>query len=166
MKKIYPYIFPAIALILVIFLTWRWYRLRTQRGGEITPLAEGVEIENLSQEEMDKILKGTNDFNTANLAGNNDYTGQVRYEIKDGRVIFTVNAYLPVLEEGAYQVWVKSANSEKISKAFILEYEKAGYIGSASVAAENLPLEIIISKEMQIYDEVMEEQMLKGVINK
>lgn len=163
MKKYYPYIFPVIALLFVVFLAFRWYRTSTQSNGEISPFGEGVEIENLSQEEAQRVLKGVGDFKSVELTGDNDFLGQVRYEIQDEKIRFSVSADLPILEKGEYQVWLKEVNGEAKRKVFVLDYGKAGFIGSAAISAKILPFEIIVSQEM-LNDEKLEEILLRGVI--
>lgn len=163
MKKYYPYIMPLLALLFVGFLAFRWYNLRTDRG-EIG-MGEGVEIENLSESEVDKMLKGVDDLKTLNLDGDAQYAGQVRYEIADGKVFFSVMADVPMIEDGEYQVWVRKIDSESASKAFAMVYGKAGYIGSAGLSDADLPIEIIITKQ-SIGDSEMGEVFLKGILNK
>ena len=51
MKKYTPYIFPLVVLSVVFLLVFRWYSMRTDRL-ETDLFAEGVEIENLSEDEM------------------------------------------------------------------------------------------------------------------
>ncbi|MBD3279402.1 MAG: hypothetical protein GF390_01680 [Candidatus Pacebacteria bacterium] len=166
MKKFYPFIFPSIALLIVLFLAWRWYNLRTQRDSEISRLGEGVEIENLTETELDRVMKGAGDFKSVDLTAQEaTNAGFVRYELKDGKVTFSVTADLPILETGVYQVWVKAAAQQQPSKAFVLEYGKGGYVGSASVDASNLPLEITVSKELRP-DNTIEEVVLTGIIPK
>lgn len=165
MEKFAPYIFPTIALLIVVFLTFRWYNMRTQRDGEISQFAEGVEIENLSESELDGVLKGTDDMKTVKMINSGEGSGEIRYEIKNGRVLFTVNAQLPELTDGNYQVWLKSVEKDDYRKAFSLEYGKAGYYGSAALSEEVLPFEVVVTKEM-INDDQVEEVLLNGVINK
>jgi hypothetical protein len=166
MKKIYPYIFPGIALFLVLLLAFRWYNLRTKRDGQISQFGEGVEIENLSEQEVESVLKGAEDVKSVNMISEQGYTGDIRYEIKDGKIYFSVTANLPELTEGNYQVWLSSVEGDAYKKAFGLEEGKAGYVGSAALLEENLPFEIVISKEMNYLDEVIEETLLKGVLSK
>ncbi|NCN45379.1 MAG: hypothetical protein COU63_01495 [Candidatus Pacebacteria bacterium CG10_big_fil_rev_8_21_14_0_10_36_11] len=164
MKKFYPYIFPAAALLFVFFLLFRWYNLRTQREGMTSLLSDGVKIENLEPAEATGFLKGTKDFKTENLEGAGADLGEVRYEVKDGKVSFTVSAVLPKLSTGKYQVWLKETDSEGKRKAMVLEYSKGGYVGSASISSSTLPFEIIVSKEMND-DAQLEEILLKGMIS-
>jgi hypothetical protein len=111
MKKFLPFVFPVIALLIVAFLAFRWYNSRTVRGEAKTGgINEGVRIEDLTQEEMNRLnAQGTagKDLKTLKLEGK-DVTGQVRYELKDGQVQFTVNAALPDLEQGKYQIVIQS----------------------------------------------------------
>lgn len=165
MKKIYPYILPSIALLIVFFLTIRWYSQRTERDGEITEASDTLEIENLTEEEMNSVVKGTGDFATVKLTGEGEAAGEVRYEIKEDKVLFTLNADLPDPEalrqdKAFYQVWIKSG-AENAKKAFQLSYGKSGYFGSASLNKSNLPFTILLSKETQD-DATMEELLLSG----
>jgi hypothetical protein len=126
-------------------------------------LSDGVEIENLDPSEASNFLKGASDYRTVELDGEEGMLGEVRYEIKDERISFSVSAVLPQLSEGEYQVWLKEVDGEGMRKALTLEYLKGGYIGSAAISAETLPFEIVVSKEMTS-DAELEEVLLKGVI--
>jgi len=166
MKKLYPYIFPAIALLLVLFLAFRWYNLRTARDGEISPFGEGVEIENLSETELEEVLKGAGDYTTVDLIGNGEATGEVRYEVKEDKVLFSVTAALAEATDSAYQVWLQPVDGNGYKKAFVLDYGKVGYFGSASVSSEALPFNVVISKEFNTVDSEVEEVLLEGMISK
>jgi hypothetical protein len=100
MQKLLPYVFPAIVLLIVIGLGYRWYALRTARDGKVSPFAQTVSVENLSQDDAARILKGVGDLKTAELSGLGAAAGQVRYEIKDGKVRFSVSADLPAPKTG------------------------------------------------------------------
>lgn len=163
MKKYYPYVFPALALLVVGVLAFRWYNMRTQRDGQITTFGEGVEIENLSESDADRILRGVGDYKTATLSGEGETQGQVRYEIKDDKVNFSVIADLPALEAGNYQVWLQDADGLSKSKAFVLEVGKGGFMGSGSLDAEKMPFEVVVSVE-KTDDSEMEEVVLKGMV--
>lgn len=168
MKKFLPFALPAVALVIVGFLVWRWYSDRTSRPtGEISQFAEGVEIENLSDKAAVTRTGSVADFKTADLKPEPGATaaGQIRYELTDGKVRFTVMATLPDLERGEYQVWLKDPNSAAIRKAFVLLADKGGWMGSAAISAETLPFEVIVSKEDRP-DELMEAVVLRGLINK
>jgi len=157
-KMFLPYVLPAIVLLIVLGLGYRWYSLRTQRDGQVSPFAETVNVENLTQAEATSLLKGVKDLKTAELTGVGDTTGQARYEIKDGKVRFSVSADLPKPKTGAYQVWVKEIGSEAKKEAFKLELGKGGYIGSAAVSEASLPFELVVTNG--------ETQILSGQINK
>jgi hypothetical protein len=163
MKKLYPYIFPAVALLFVLFLLFRWYNLRTQREGMTSLLSDGVKIENLDPSEASDFLKGAKDYETVSLSGEGTNMGEIRYEIKDEKVSFSISTVLPRLTEGKYQVWLKDIDSEGKRKGLVLEYKKGGYVGSAAISAGTLPFEVIVSKEMAD-DDQLEEIMLEGVV--
>jgi hypothetical protein len=162
-KKYYPFIVPTIALLLVIFLAFRWYNLRTQRdeGGDQTQ----VEIENLTEEEVD-IVQGTDDVSTVPLEreGEQMVSGRVRYTIQDDRVLLNVSAELEQQEGMTYQVWIRPEGQDDAQKAFVLAYGKGGYVGSAALSTDKLPLEIIISEEMNAEDDQVETPLLRGMI--
>lgn len=164
MQKIYPYIFPAVALLFVLFLLFRWYNLRTQREGMTSLLNEGVSINELTDEERDNLMMGTGDYQTAQLTGEDPtMMGEVRYEIKDGEILFSVTANLPV-DNSRYQVWLRQTEGATQRKAFALIYSKAGYIGSAVLDAGTLPLEVVVSREATD-DAILEEVLLTGTIS-
>lgn len=165
MKKLLPFAFPLAALIIVAFLAFRWYSMRDSRG-QVGPVNEGVEIENLTQEQRESMLKGTTDFKTVVLEPTDQASiasGDVRYEIADGRVAFSVAADLPTTESGVYQVWIKSGDD--MSPAFTLSSGKGGYLGSAAFSETLLPVEVAVTKEMTA-DQTMEEVILRGNITK
>ncbi len=143
MKKFYPYVLPSLALIIVLFLAYRWYVVRTQRDGMIGT-TEGVQIEDLNTQELDRVMKGVGDFKSTELSGE-EGTGSVRYEISDTKVLFSVTANLV---EDDYSVWVLGPGDTKPTKAFDLEYLKGGYTGSASLPVSELPLEVMVARGM------------------
>lgn len=170
MKRYLPFIFPAAAVLVVVFLTYRWYSQNTTGVGQISEFAEGIEIEQLSDDEQSSVARGVGDINTVQLepvvqdesqSDESDEStemteeseiastasGQVRYEIADGRVRFSVAAALPTPESGYYQVWLKAVDSDAIRRAFVLEMSKGGYMGSAAISADTLPFEVLVSLE-------------------
>ncbi len=166
MKKILPFIFPAAATLIVLLLAWRWFSMKTQREDVEAPFAEGVEIENLSESELNDVLQGVGDYSTVSMTSESEGAmGQIRYEIADGRVKLSINASLPELEEGEYQVWFKEVEGDALRKAFILEMSKGGYLGNAAISESVLPFEVLVSKEVRPDDEV-EEVLLRGVVAK
>lgn len=152
MKKLSPYIFPAIVLGLVFLLVFRWYTMRTDRM-ESGLLSEGVIIENLSEDEI-LALDAVEDFQVAEMTSTNDEaSGTVRYEVADEKVTFTVSAVLPEDEDKNYQVWLQEVDSETTRHAFDLQMKKGGYIGSAAFSAELLPLKVVVRSEADLTTE-------------
>lgn len=164
MKKVLPYIFPAIAVLMVLFLGYRWY-VGQAKPGEITEVGEGIEIEDLSSTDQSTMLRGAGDYKTVQLQGEGEVAGSIRYEVKDGKIRFSVMAFLPELTEGSYEVWLKRDADANPSKAFALESGKGGFVGSASIDEANLPFEVIVSKELRL-DMTVEQVMLRGRIEK
>jgi hypothetical protein len=174
MKKFLPFVFPLLALCVVLFLGYRWYATKTNRTeGKISDFGEGVKIEELSQAEIERLKStpapsgtpGAKDTKSVDLKGADTAQGQVRYEVKDGRVSFSVIATLPELSTGKYQVWLKQVNGETKKKAFVLELTKSGYMGSAAISADTLPFEVIVTKETKD-DDQMEATVLSGTLQK
>lgn len=158
MNKYLPFVFPFAASVIVLFLAMRWFSMQTDRPGEIN---EGVQIEDLTAAEEDTILRGAGDFKQTDLQGE-EAQGDVRYEIADERVRFSVMADLPEPEAGFYQVWIVSGDTP--SKAFRLEMSKGGFAGTAAVAQTALPFQVIVSQEQQD-DAQMEAEIMRGTIS-
>ncbi|PIR58768.1 MAG: hypothetical protein COU69_03850 [Candidatus Pacebacteria bacterium CG10_big_fil_rev_8_21_14_0_10_56_10] len=166
MKRILPFIFPIIALIIVIFLAFRWYSTQTQRDGEIPEFAEDTEIESLSESEINRVIAGVGDFETLMLESTSpDVIGQVRFEVAQDRLTFSVQAALPDLDRGLYQVWLKATDSAALRKAFQLENIKGGWTGSAAVSADILPFEVLVSREISD-DDRLEDVILRGTLER
>jgi hypothetical protein len=163
MKKYTPYVFPLIVISVVFLLVFRWYNLRSDLV-EYDLLGEGIEIENLSEEEASRFSQGVADFESVNLEGANpDNSGIVRYEIEGDIVRFSVEANLP--ESGReYRVWLRSLDGKAMREAFVLSPAKGGYLGNATLPAELLPFEIIVS-DLETAREVDENGLLRGVID-
>ena len=163
-KQFLPFIFPTAAIILVVILAFRWYRLRNDQIGKISEFAQGIEIEDLTEAERNSTLSGVKDIETLQLQSEQELAmGEVRYEFSDDKVRFSVATTLPEEEVAHYQVWLKEVDGQAIRKAFALEMLKGGYIGSAAISAQTLPFEIIVSKEM-VDDNLMEQILLRGVL--
>ncbi len=165
MKKFIPFIFPAAAAAIVLLLAFRWYSMKTNQPDENQSLfTEGVQIENLTESEIESVVKGTGDYKSIQMSAEDEGAmGDIRYEIKDGKVVLSVMATLDDMADGQYQVWFKEVAGDAIRKAFVLEMNKGGYMGSASVPSDVLPFEVLVSKEMN-NDDQMEELLLKAVI--
>ena len=164
LKQFLPFVFPTAAIILVIILAFRWYRLRSDQIGQISEFAQGVEIEDLTEAERSSTLTGVEDVETIELQSEQESAmGEIRYELSDGKVKFSVTANLPEEEVVQYQVWLKEVDGQAIRKAFSLEMLKGGYTGSAAISDETLPFEVVVSKEM-VDDNLMEQILLRGII--
>ncbi|MBP7700453.1 hypothetical protein KA111_00115 [Candidatus Woesebacteria bacterium] len=162
MKKYTPYIFPLVVLGVIFLLVFRWYSMKTERLDD-SSFAEGVEIENLSQDELVKSINGVGDYASVNLnSKDEDTTGVVRYEVKDDKVRFSVMANLPESDE-EYNVWLKEVDGTEMREVFSLVSGKGGYIGSAALPSELLPFEIIVSQEKTAKG-AMDTSILNGVI--
>lgn len=165
MKKYTPYIFPLVVLGVIFMLVFRWYTLRAERS-EYALLGEGVEIENLSQEEMVNSIRGVGDYESVELTAPNAETpenkGVVRYELKDDKVRFSVMAHLPE-PTGIYRVWLKSPDGTAMREVSTLEEGKGGYIGSAALPSELLPFEVIVSEQADA-ESADKEYVLRGTL--
>ena len=163
LKKYYPFIFPAIALVIVAFLAFRWYNLRTQR--DQAPEQSELQIENLTEDEQD-IVQGTDGAETVELQGEGETisTGQVRYSLSDNRVLFSVNANLEEIETGGYQVWLQPEGTDQMQKAFILSEGKGGLMGSGAVSQDLLPFDVIVTREENLDDDTLEQELLRSTI--
>ncbi len=167
MKKFLPFLFPLIALLIVIFLSVRWYNSKTHRGdGKIPDLAEDVKVEDLTAAQAGQMKAGNaKDMKTLEMTGSGEVKGQVRYEVLDGKVLFSVYANLPDPTPAFYQVWIKQVDSDAKKQAFVLENTKGGFTGSASVNENMLPFEVLITKQTKS-DEPMGDVILRTIVNK
>jgi hypothetical protein len=164
MKRIYPYIFPAVALLFVLFLLFRWYNLRTEREGMTSLLNEGVTIEELTDDDAMSLLTGVGDYDSVDLVGEDPtHLGEVRYEVRDDELLFSVTTTLPTPRIGHYQVWLRQTEGNAQRKAFRLTEGKAGFMGSGLLSADTLPLEVLVSLELTD-DGLLEEVLLQGTI--
>ncbi len=168
MKRFTPYIFPLIVVGIVFFLVYRWYTLRTERPADSSQYGEGIQIENLSSQEANKMLVGGKDVTTSPLtlseAAPEEMTGRgsIRYEVQDSKVVFSVTADLPK-KEVPYVVWMRSPSGDDLTQAFLLTEGKGGLVGSAVVPADKLPLEVIVSTA-QTKSEVLKNEIMKGML--
>lgn len=170
MKKVLPFIFPLVALVIVVFLAMRWYSHHTTRPqGETsqTEFAEGEKIEDLSASEAGKLRRPVRDLSTVDLKGSDSASGsgQVRYEISDGKLYFSVIANLPHLDQGFYQVWLKDPSSDSRKKAFTLQENKGGFMGDGAISASTLPFDVVVTKKT-VDDDELGDVMLQGSIQK
>lgn len=165
MKKYTPYIFPLVVLSVVFLLVFRWYSMRTQRL-EPDTFAEGVEIENLSEDELVNSINGVGDYEVVDLTASEEseeeVQGEIRYEIVDEKVRFSVMANLPESDMD-YHVWLKEVDGDAIREVFTLEPGKGGYVGSAALPSELLPFEVIVTEGADAVD-AAETNVLRGTI--
>ena len=163
MKKYLPFIFPAIAILIVIFLAVRWYNLNTDKKGQVNEFAQGIEVEDIDLQDI-MAKNGAKDLEKVDLNDNEGKSlGSIRYQIENQKVQLSVLASLPELTAGRYQVWFKQVDSDAVKKAFVLSEAKGGFLGSAAISADVLPFEVVVSKEL-VDDNILEEIVLKGLM--
>ena len=166
MKKFLPFVFPFIALVIVLFLAIRWYNSKTvHTSDKIANFGDNVKIEQITQSDQQKIKQPAADVKSVQMqVQSNDVkgtSGQIRYEISNGKVSFTVNAELPELKQGLYQVWLQEVNGNTRKKAFTLTFAKGGYEGSAAIGVDVLPVDVVVSQENR-NDDNIETVLMKG----
>lgn len=166
MKKYAPYALPLAVLAVVFFLVFRWYNnQRVSLPPKDKLISEGVQIEDLTQEETSPVWSGAGDYQSLELEHAEDgYFGNVRFMVEDDKVIFAVSADLPDLKSGSYEVWLKEVNGTAMRKAFSLVPDKGGYMGAGSLPAELLPLELLISTS-EDEKTIDTSALLRGIIN-
>lgn len=172
MKKITPYIFPVLVILVVIFLITRWYGKR----GQISEYGEGIQIENLSEEELQDALSGVGDYTTVPLEQyqsdvpkptgtvQTPSTGSIRYEVDEDKVKLSVIVQTNDSIDN-YYVWLKTEGSEKATQAFVLSQGKGGLVGSGAFSADQLPVEVLVGKGSGLRDD-MSNVVLRGKIAK
>lgn len=160
LKSFLPYLFPILSLALVVFMFFRWYNSRATETPEDFLNSESFQVEDLAPSEAEEIMQGITDFKSVALEGEGQASGEIRYQEVDGKLNFTVTANLEESQEN-YAVWLKSPDSDSKRRVFDLTMTKAGYLGSASVQAEVLPVEVIISKASDL---LLQDVVLKGKI--
>lgn len=164
MNKLAPYIFPAVVVLIVAFLVFRWYADRSR----VTPdVGEGIAIENLSEEELKNAISGVGDYKTVQLdelepadAPAETLSGVVRYEIENDKVKLSV-----IAEAGDpstdYYVWLQPSGSATPKRAFMLLANKGGLVGSGALSVDQLPLNVLITRGDSLEDD-MKNVVLKG----
>jgi len=171
MRKFLPFVFPLLALLIVVYLGMRWYRTETSRNTadkKPAQFADGAKIEDLSASTSSQLKTPAKDEKTVDMSGSDNAKGQIRYELKDGKVYFSVFADLPELKdgEGVYQVWLKQVNGDQKRKAFTLENTKSGYTGGAAISMDTLPFDVVVTKQQSVSDDNMSSTLLSGTIEK
>lgn len=145
----------------------------------MTPdVGEGISIENLSEDELKNAISGVGDYKTVQLdevtpetpaadeesAGDEmmvpALTGVVRYEIENDRVKLSVIAQAGD-PSASYYVWLQPNGSDTPKRAFMLEMNKGGLVGSGALSVDQLPLEVLVTRGDTLADN-MQNVVLKG----
>jgi len=165
LQNLLPYLFPLIAIILVVVMFARWYKGKTAET-PVSLLDSQLEVESLPAQVQDSIIKGATDYKMLNMIGVDQAVGELRYQIKDDKLSFTVTANLPNSKE-EYAVWLTDSSGEAKKRVFNLKYSKAGYIGSAMVSDDVLPVKVSISKasDLMLEDILLQAEILKPEAN-
>jgi hypothetical protein len=158
-KKFAPYALPLLAILFVLFMFVRWYKAKTDANPE-GMINSNLQVESLTQEQEESIIRGTTDYKTVALTSEGEASGELRYQMIDDKLFFTVTANLPDSQE-AYAVWLKELDGSSKKRVFNLDYSKAGYIGSAAVPADILPVEVVVSEASDL---MLEDAVLRGII--
>lgn len=159
LQSLLPYLFPLIAIILVVVMFARWYKGKTAEA-PVSLLDSQLEVESLPAQVQDSIIKGATDYKMLNMIGVDQAVGELRYQIKDDKLSFTVTANLPSSKE-EYAVWLSDMDGTAKKRVFNLKYSKAGYVGSAMVSADILPVKVLVS---QASDLMLEDILLQTEI--
>ena len=165
LQNFLPYIFPLIAIILVVVMFTRWYKGKTAEA-PVSLLDSQLEVESLPTGVQDEIIKGATDYSMLDMQGENMATGELRYQIKDDKLSFTVTADLPESKED-YAVWLLDSANDAQKRIFNLKYSKAGYVGSAMVRAEVLPVKVVVAKasDLMLEDVLLQTELLAPEAN-
>ncbi|AKM81136.1 MAG: hypothetical protein UT13_C0001G0175 [Candidatus Pacebacteria bacterium GW2011_GWF2_38_9] len=165
LQNFLPYIFPLIAIILVVVMFARWYKGKTAEA-PVSLLDSQLEVESLPVDVQDSIIKGATDYSMIDMQGSNLATGELRYQIKDDKLSFTVTANLQESKED-YAVWLVDSASDAKKRVFNLKYSKAGYIGSAMVPANILSVEVVVAKasDLMLEDVLLHAELLAPEAN-
>lgn len=151
MKKYLPLILPTIAVLVLLFLGVRWYQNRTKTPLTPPEVTAGQEIENLSASELatlENLQKGMGNYKTIKMTGSG--IGEIRYESKNGKVFFSVNANLAVDNNQVYTLYLKDALASDFVKTDTLSVGKGGLTASAAVSSDKLPLQIQVRLGEQV----------------
>lgn len=156
-----PYLFPLIAVIFVVIMFARWYQGKTSET-PVSLLDPQFQVETLPTAVQDSILKGAVDYQTAEMKGDGQVAGEVRYQVEGDKLSFTLTANLPAAKED-YSVWLVGSETAK-KRVFNLESSKAGYIGSAMVSADVLPVKVVVVKasDLMLQDVLLETDLTKA----
>jgi hypothetical protein len=148
LQNLLPYLFPSIAIIFVVIMFARWYKGKTAEA-PVSLLDSQLQVESLPKEMQNSIIKGATDYEMLEMQGASEAVGELRYQIKDDKLTFAVTANLPESKED-YAVWLADINGDAKKRVFNLVYSKAGYVGSAVVPSNVLPVKVVVSKSSDL----------------
>ncbi len=157
LQALLPYLFPSIAIIFVVIMFARWYKGKTAES-PVNLLNSQLQVESLPKEVQNDIIKGATDYQMLDMQGVDQAVGELRYQIKDDKLSFTVTANLPASRED-YAVWLTDLNGDAKKRVFNLVYSKAGYVGSAMVSANVLPVRVVVAKASDL---MLQDALLKA----
>ncbi len=148
LQNLLPYLFPSIAIIFVVIMFARWYKGKTAEA-PVSLLDSQLQVESLPKEMQNSIIKGATDYEMLEMQATGEAVGELRYQIKDDKLTFAVTANLPESKED-YAVWLADINGDAKKRVFNLVYSKAGYVGSAIVQSNVLPVKVVVSKSSDL----------------
>ena len=159
LQNLLPYLFPLVAIIFVVIMFARWYKGKTAES-PVSLLDSQLQVESLPSEVQNSIIKGAADYEMVDMKGA-EAAGEVRYQVKEDKLSFTVTANLPESKED-YAVWLTDVDGQAKKRVFNLVYSKAGYIGSAAVSAEVLPVKVVVAKasDLMLQDRLLEAELV------
>ncbi len=152
MKKLLPFILPAIALFAVVFFANRWYKDRTEEKMTVPEVTAGTEIEELSTAELEaleKLKQGEGNYKKLELESDHGL-GEIRYEIKDDKVLLSINANLPTDNQQVYQLYLKDKQNPDYVFVKNFQWHKGGIMVSTAVNKANLPILIQVREGEKI----------------
>lgn len=160
LQNLLPYLFPLIAIIFVVIMFARWYKGKTNES-PVSLLDSKLQVESLPADVQSSIIKGATDYKMLDMRGVDKAVGEVRYQIKDEKLSFTVTANLPESKE-EYSVWLADVNGDARKRVFNLVYSKAGYVGSAMVPANILPVKVVVAKasDLMLQDVLLQAELV------
>ncbi len=142
MKKFYPYILPTVALLTILIMLIRWYANQTKENDLEDINTNTYDVETLNDDEL-KNLRNSSNLKFSKFTNVNEKvgSGEVMYNIKDDKVVFSVSADLP--KDNSYEVWIVP-NEGMPTKAFDLDYGKGGFFGNGSISSKALPFDVVV----------------------
>lgn len=153
--KYLPFLLPILAIVVMIFLAWRWYAMQTKTPVVTPATSPKIEIENLGNDDqalLTQLTQGQGDYQTVKMivANATETVGAatLRYDVQDEVTLVSVFADLEALKTGEnYQVWLNPVGTDEWQPSDLLTLQKAGYIASLAVKTEALPMGVKITRE-------------------